>query len=226
MNELQKAETTDNALVLLNKAMSEPTIDVERLDKFIQLYERLDKTRREQQYYEAFPKLQDELPSISKDGKIIVNGQIRSNYAKYESIMKVIQPALSKHGFGVSFVPKFDKDKIIVRCRISHTAGHTETADVELPYDVSGSKNNVQAVGSSMTYARRYALCLILNIVTEEEDNDGNKSSKTKLNKKQFESAVARAKKGEDILSLLEENFALTDRQREAIQEAINSAKK
>jgi hypothetical protein len=43
-----------------------------------------------------------------------------------------------------------------------------------LPLDTSGSKNNVQAVGSSTSYGKRYTATLLLNIRTKGEDDDGH----------------------------------------------------
>jgi hypothetical protein len=41
-----------------------------------------------------------------------------------------------------------------------------------LPFDTSGSKNSIQAVGSSMSYGKRYLLFAMLNLVTEGQDDD------------------------------------------------------
>jgi hypothetical protein len=41
-----------------------------------------------------------------------------------------------------------------------------------LPHDSSGSKNAVQAIGSTTSYGRRYAASMLLNIVTRGEDDD------------------------------------------------------
>jgi hypothetical protein len=39
---------------------------------------------------------------------------------------------------------------------LSHELGHSEETTMTLPLDTSGSKNNVQAVGSSTSYGKRY----------------------------------------------------------------------
>ncbi len=44
---------------------------------------------------------------------------------------------------------------------------------MEAPADTSGSKNMVQARGSTITYLERYTLCAILGIATADEDMDG-----------------------------------------------------
>jgi hypothetical protein len=55
-----------------------------------------------------------------------------------------------------------------------HSAGHVEEYSMPLALDTSGSKNETQGAGSTMSYARRYLLKSIFNIIEEGEDNDGN----------------------------------------------------
>ncbi|WP_409524602.1 ERF family protein [Pseudomonas sp.] len=43
-----------------------------------------------------------------------------------------------------------------------------------LPLDTSGSKNAVQAVGSSTSYGKRYVMSALLNLTTRGEDDDGH----------------------------------------------------
>ncbi|MNO71030.1 ERF superfamily protein [compost metagenome] len=57
---------------------------------------------------------------------------------------------------------------------LMHRAGHREQTTMLLPLDTSGSKNAVQALGSSVSYGKRYVLCALLNITTRGEDDDGN----------------------------------------------------
>jgi len=49
-----------------------------------------------------------------------------------------------------------------------------------LPLDNSGSKNAVQAVGSSVSYGKRYVMAALLNITTRGEDDDGNAAAPIK----------------------------------------------
>ena len=63
---------------------------------------------------------------------------------------------------------------------LMHRGGHREETTMLLPADTSGSKNAVQAFGSSTSYGKRYVLCALLNITTRGEDDDGNASAPTK----------------------------------------------
>ncbi len=55
---------------------------------------------------------------------------------------------------------------------MSHRAGHSERTSILLPADVSGNKNAVQAVASSVSYGKRYTAGALLNFTTHGEDDD------------------------------------------------------
>jgi hypothetical protein len=58
--------------------------------------------------------------------------------------------------------------------KLSHVKGHSETRSISLPADSSGGKNSIQAVGSTTSYAKRYLVGMLLNIITKGEDDDAN----------------------------------------------------
>lgn len=51
--------------------------------------------------------------------------------------------------------------------------GDQEDTTIVLPHDSTGSKNAVQAVGSSTSYGKRYTAGLLLNLTSRGEDDDG-----------------------------------------------------
>jgi hypothetical protein len=57
---------------------------------------------------------------------------------------------------------------------MAHRDGHAETKSLVLPVDQGAGRNAVQSMGSTVSYARRYLLSMHLNLVTRDEDNDGN----------------------------------------------------
>ncbi len=65
---------------------------------------------------------------------------------------------------------------------LRHEAGHKEEAELVLPADVSGDKNPVQAVGSSLSYGQRYVTKLLLNLASRKlgEDDDGRSAGETR----------------------------------------------
>lgn len=165
---------------MLQMAMADSNVDLDKMEKIMQMYERVEAQKAEREYNAAMANLQGNMPDIPKDGKIVVKGELRSEYSKFETIMGAIKPHLLKNGIAVSFRSTFDQGKAVVECVISHKDGHREATSITLPFDESGAKNSVQKIGSSLSYAKRYALCLILNIPTGGEDDDGNKGGDKK----------------------------------------------
>jgi hypothetical protein len=232
MNELQKAETQlqqgghDPIMKMLETVISNPDADITKLERVIDLFDRMQRKQAEMAFYDDFAKFQGEIPVIPKDGEIIVNGVVRSKYSKYETIMKHIQPILTTYGLSVMFDPKFVNGTVEVTCQIGHKSGFTKTTLITLPYDTSGGKNNVQAVASALSYGKRYALCLILNIPTGGEDDDGNGvppvEKKKAMNTKQFDKAIERIKTGEiENIDVIEQHFTLNENQRKKLQEVL-----
>ena len=94
----------------------------------------------------------------------------------WEDIDAAITPILADHGFVLTFrcgTTGTPEHRVTVTGVLSHELGHSEETTMTLPLDTSGSKNNVQAVGSSTSYGKRYTASLLLNLRTKGEDDDG-----------------------------------------------------
>ena len=125
------------------------------------------------------------LPRIKKDGQLEypVNKndpdgpkRLIARFAKWEDIMAAVQPLLIEQGFALTFkaAPRTgDGGGLLVTGKLLHDAGHSEEASIPLPLDSSGGKNNLQGYGSTFSYGKRYTSTMLLNIVTEGEDDDG-----------------------------------------------------
>ncbi|HSH42964.1 MAG TPA: ERF family protein [Arenicellales bacterium] len=166
---VQEPETI---MAVISRAASDPNTDAEKLDRMMQLYERLENRRSEQEFHAALAQMQVDLPEISERGEIRHNGRLISKYAKWEDVNKAIKPVLHRYGFALSFRVATD-DKVLVEGVLSHRMGHCERTRITLPADVSGSKNPVQAVASSVSYGKRYVAGALLNLTSGEGDDDG-----------------------------------------------------
>jgi hypothetical protein len=64
---------------------------------------------------------------------------------------------------------------IVIRGRLKHLpSGHYEDSFMPAPLDTTAGKSEVQAVGSTNSFLRRYVLCNIFNIVVVGDDDDAN----------------------------------------------------
>jgi len=168
---------------LIERLASDPSVDVERVERMYAMYERAAERSARQAYDLAFAEMQAEMPEIDKRGKIIIRDKqdreaiIQSTpYALWDDTNKLIKPILAKYGFGLSFRIIQTEARLTTRAVLSHIGGHREETEFSSPIDSTGSKNNVQGWGSAFSYGKRYTGTAILNITTKGEDDDGKKA--------------------------------------------------
>jgi hypothetical protein len=171
------ALTTGDAMAAVMAAAKDPSIDADKLTALVGLAERLQDRGAREEFYRALNAAQQEMPRIPKRGVIISHktGKEQSRYARLEDVDERVRPIYERHGFAVTFPGAQIRDgRTIYLARVMHRAGHVEEYSMPLATDTSGSKNETQGAGSTMSYARRYLLKSIFHVIEEGEDNDGN----------------------------------------------------
>lgn len=172
--ETKPVEYAGGLIEVIARAARDPSVDIDKMERLIAMQERVEARNAEVAFSSAFTAMQPELPTITHNGQIVHKGQVISAFSDWPNINKAIAPILAKHGFGLSFKPaKAERGGTAIKAVLRHALGHYDEAELELPTDTSGAKNAVQGVGSSLTYAKRYAGVLILNLTIEGEDDDG-----------------------------------------------------
>lgn len=166
-------------LAMVERLARDPNVNVDALERMLSMRERIMAQNAKAAYVAALKAVKPDLPIIEKRGKIKIPGKDGkpdqvTPFAKWEDIDEKIAPILDRHGLVLSFRSGMAADgKIVVTGVLQHIDGHSEETAVTLPHDSSGSKNAVQAVGSSLSYGKRYAATMLLNIRTKDEDDDG-----------------------------------------------------
>lgn len=159
---------------VIERVAMNPDVDVIKMEKLLDMQERILDRQAQQEFDVAMANMQPHLPVVEKRG-IIYNKDgktIRSKYAKFEDINKAVKPILCDYGFSMTFSVQQEGNEIAVTGILSHKAGHRETTSIKLGPDVSGNKNAVQAVASSVSYGKRYVMSALLNLIFDEEDDD------------------------------------------------------
>lgn len=160
-------------LEIIAQAAKDPHVDIQKMQALLEMRERMMKTEAEIAFNEAMTRLQAKVPRIEKKRAIIVKGQLRSKYAAAEDIDEVLRPLLIEEGFAVSYNTEAVAKETRVTVTIRHRMGHKDSSSVLLPFDKSDFRTDVQSMGATIQYGKRYALCMALNVVTCDEDNDG-----------------------------------------------------
>ena len=125
---------------------------------------------------------------VSQSG---TNPHLRSKYSTIADYLNAVQGALLANGICISQSVSKTEVGIAVTTKLIHTSGEwIESEACVLPVE----KPNAQAVGSAISYARRYSLAAFLGIAANTEDDDGTAASKT-AQQKASPSEAARAAK-------------------------------
>lgn len=172
---------SDNLLAQVIAAAKDPSIDAEKMKTLADLVNGQQDRERLIEFNRDLNAAIMEMPVITKDGLITIkekgtNRVIQSTkFAKFEDIDRVVRPILKRHNLAMRFEVDESGGQTSVRPILSHANGHTERGGaMRAPIDSSGSKNNVQGTGSTVSYLKRYTMCATLNIITEGVDDDAN----------------------------------------------------
>jgi len=161
---------------MMERLASNKDVDVEKLERMMTMNERILDREAQHAFSADFVRMKPHLPKVLKTKE---NSQTQSKYAPLEEINTQIDPILEQFGFGTSTSVKSQTEtSVSVEAALWHRDGHKETTLVTMPLDNVGAKGtvnktNVHATASSITYAKRVALCALLNISTGD-DTDGN----------------------------------------------------
>lgn len=181
----------DPMVSMIERIAMDPDVPIERLERMMDIKDRHDasirderKREAERAFNSAMAKAQAAMPTVAKSKK---NDHTRSTYADLSDIEEQAMPVAYRHGFSVSFNPGGvdERGNLLVNWTVMHEDGHTKAGQAGFPLDGAGAqgktnKTGIQAMGSTMTYARRYLICNLFNIATDD-DTDGNGQSAPKL---------------------------------------------
>lgn len=175
---IQQQEQGVTFLGIIAAAARDPQVDIAKMEGLLRMQQEIVAHEAKMAFDSAMKRLQPRLPHIVKKGRIDMGKGDKAiqQFAKYEDIATFVKPLMSEEGFSITFgtSPVPEGKGILITAKLSHSQGHSDVQSIPLPFDTSGSKNAIQAVGSTLSYGKRYLLCAMLDIVTIGEDNDGN----------------------------------------------------
>jgi hypothetical protein len=168
-------------LSFIERAAKDDTFDVAKFETLLRVRrdEAHDHARRV--FNAAMAACQSEMEPVLRAS---VNPSVCSKYAKLEAIDQQMRPIYTRHGFSVRFgsAPPPQPGWMRITCTVAHESGYFEENYLDSPVSLQGSQGGriamtpVQAVGSVVTYLRRYLLGMVFNIVQADvvgDDNDG-----------------------------------------------------
>ena len=148
--------------------------DLTKLEKLLELQEKWEKNEAKKAYHKAMSEFKANPPKINKDKKVAYK-EVKYTHASLANVTEKINSELSKHGLSASWTTK-QNGQILVTCKITHELGHSEETTLSASADITGSKNAIQAIGSTISYLCRYTLLCLTGLATYDQDDDGKAS--------------------------------------------------
>lgn len=155
--------------------------DVALIEKMMDLQQRNDAYQAKKAYTSAMAEFKRNPPKIEKDRHVkyqTSKGVTEYDHATLANVCDKIAIGLGACGLHASWKTEQVEGKIRVTCTITHDLGHSESTSLTAAPDDSGSKNSIQAIGSTISYLERYTLLALTGLATHDMDDD---SGKTKI---------------------------------------------
>lgn len=182
-NKNEMGEVKNSPADLIRQAVARGA-DLEKLSSLLDLQIKWETNEARKAFQVAMAAFKTNPPNIGKDKKVSF-GNTKYSHASLFNVVNQITKELSKHGLSASW-ETHQNGQIGVTCRITHVLGHSQETTLQAPADTSGSKNAIQAIGSTISYLQRYSLLAVLGLAAHDMDDDGVKSDDVPITEEQI----------------------------------------
>jgi len=150
--------------------------DLEYLKQLMDLKDRWEAAEARKAFNTALAAFKKNPPVVVKD---MLNKQYGSTYTSLGNLVNTVNAVLGEYGLSASW--KVEQGELIkVTCILEHIDGHSKQVTIEGPKDVSGAKNTLQQIRSTLTYLKGDTFEAVTGIASKvgNVDDDGNGAGK------------------------------------------------
>ena len=126
---------------------------------------------------EALAKAQAEMEPATKDAN---NPFFKSQYASLASCWQACRGPLTKHGLAIIQTTEPDNGNVTVISILTHSSGQW----IKGKLSVKPPKTDSQALGSCLSYLRRYSLSALVGLSTQDDDAESTMSRQNTVKEK------------------------------------------
>lgn len=144
----------------------------------------------------ALCKAQGQMNAAQKGGD---NPHLGSRYTTFDDVIEAIRQPLSNNGLSFTQVLSQGKDGLMLVTMLMHESGQFISGKILVP-SMSPNRgiNEIQTLGSALTYMKRYALTSILGVSSEDDDGHSARRTQSKADKQPVKSSPKKAQNGND----------------------------
>lgn len=184
---------------LLRIAVSQGA-DIDKLKQLMDLQERWEKNEARKAFVAAMNKFKANPPTITKNHAVEFGGTAY-RHATLDHVCEEVTKGLSAVGITHAWKVTQQAEFITVICVLTHELGHSEETQLIGLADKSGSKNAIQAIGSTVTYLQRYTLLSACGLAAKNDD-DGHSAGEPFIEAAEIEKACGEISRAKDIPTL------------------------
>lgn len=196
--------TTPETLIMqgINKGVS-----VDTMERLLIIRREVKVEQAREAFNFAMSAFQSECPTVKKNkGVKNKDGSMRYKFASLDFIVEQVRPFMQKYRLSYTIDAEVDDKWVRATCRVTHELGHSETSTFKVPVDANAFMSQPQKFAAALTFAKRYAFCNVLGILTGDDDTDAvdtkmlkEKPKATVLSQdEKFQSALVMIKACED----------------------------
>ena len=153
----------------------------------------------------ALSKAQGQIDAALKGS---TNPHFKSKYADLNSLREAIREPVSVNDLSIIQLPRTTAGFVEIETMLMHKSGEFISEVLQMPY----GQNSPQAIGSALSYCRRYSLSSILNLSADDDDGNAATESTNKQNDAVMDNARAIAAKGRDAFGEFWKKLSPDDR--------------
>jgi len=178
LNDIVKS---DSLSPLVQAAMS-GQLDTDKLSKLLEIQERYEANEARKAFHLALARFKKNDLVLEKDRIVShatrTGGEKTYRHTSLGAGMGVLNPLLATEDLNMTWKPTQDLDNggmITVTATMTHAMGHSESCALSASPEDSGGKNNLQAIGSTISYLERYTGFALCGVASMDQDDDGGK---------------------------------------------------
>lgn len=168
MNDMVPAGEPSSLLNIIERASRDQSVDVAKLQALLDMQERVLLAEAKHAFNDAMALMAHAIEPVKRNAQ---NPQYNSYYATLSALDAAIRPHYTTHGFSVRFLSEDAPGAVRVTCIVAR-GKYDERQTLTAPVD-RGARNPVQAIGSTVSYLRRYLLGNAFNITFADNDGQG-----------------------------------------------------
>lgn len=210
--------------------------DLDRLERLMQMQIEWEKREAEKAFHDAMAIAKITAPDLTKQQGASFPSKGGTTAYDYSSIGDINPPIvkwLAENGFNSNWEPDQKGGVLGITCVLTHKQGFSKRYRLEAGHDTTGSKNSLQALGSTQTYLERYTLLGVTGLsIKDSRDDDGCSAEPTLeptvakpiINAARFATALAKVRAKEYPAANVRKNFELSVDQETALSDAEKEA--